>query len=46
VANVLKECERMYEDVWRRAVKVNQDVYEGEVEMEWRMEDVAAAFRK
>jgi len=46
VAKVLKECEKMYEDVWNRAVIINQDVYDNEVEIEWRMEDVAAGFRK
>ncbi|KAF2812111.1 uncharacterized protein BDZ99DRAFT_412632 [Mytilinidion resinicola] len=46
VAKVLKECEKMYEDIWNRAVRVNQEVYSSEVEIEWRMEDVAAGFRK
>ncbi|OCK76882.1 hypothetical protein K432DRAFT_334895 [Lepidopterella palustris CBS 459.81] len=46
VAKVLKECEKKYGEVWERTVEVNQEVYGGEVEVEWRVEDVAAGFRR
>lgn len=46
VAKVLKECEQKYIDVWERAVQVNQDVYAGEVEIEWKREDVSSGFRR
>jgi len=46
VAKVLKECEQKYIDVWERSVQVNQDVYAGEVEIEWKREDVSSGFRR
>lgn len=46
VAKVLKECEQMYIDVWERAVQINQDVYAGEVEIEWKREDIPSGFRR
>lgn len=46
VFKVLKECEKKYDDVYNRTVLINQDVYSGEVEMDWTSNDVSAAFRK
>ena len=46
VNKVLRECESRYDDVTARVEHVNQVVYEGSLEIEWRREDVAAAFRK
>lgn len=46
VAKVLKECEQKYIDVWERSVQVNQDVYAGEVEIEWKREDVSSGFKR
>jgi len=46
VAKVLKECERYYVDVSDRVNKIAQDVYGGEVEVDWREQDVGSWFRK
>ncbi|CAI6326210.1 unnamed protein product [Periconia digitata] len=46
VFKVLKECEKRYTDVHDRIVRVNQDVYSGEVESDWGASEVTAAFRR
>lgn len=46
VFKVLKECEKKYDNVYDRTIRINQDVYSGEVEMDWSSNDIAAAFRK
>ena len=46
VGKVLRECESRYNDVTGRVELVATDVYEGSLDMEWRREDVAAAFRR
>ncbi|ORY12862.1 exocyst complex component Sec3-domain-containing protein [Clohesyomyces aquaticus] len=46
VFKVLKECEQKYSNVYERTVHINQDVYTGEVEMDWGPGEVAAAFRR
>lgn len=46
VLKVLQECERRYEDAWDRTRRIIDTVYEGQLEIEWRKEDVAAVFRK
>ena len=46
VCKVLRECEARYNDVTSRVESVAKDVYEGSLEMDWRREDVAAAFRR
>ena len=46
VFKVLKECERRYMDVYERSVKISQDVYGGEVEVDWVLKDVDMAFRR
>ncbi|KAL8661516.1 MAG: hypothetical protein Q9202_005525 [Teloschistes flavicans] len=46
VATVLRECEKRYLDVGERTRRLVREVYEGGLEVEWRDEDVGAAFRK
>ncbi|KAL5451088.1 hypothetical protein PMIN06_006358 [Paraphaeosphaeria minitans] len=46
VFKVLKECEKKYNNVYDRAIHINQDVYSGEVEMVWTLNDVSTAFRR
>lgn len=46
VQKVLKECENRYYSVGDRAARIVQDVYEGSLEVEWKREDVSAAFRR
>ena len=46
ISKVCKECEGKYLDVLDRVGKVVQDVYEGSLEVEWRREDIVAAFRR
>lgn len=46
VFKVLKECEKKYMAVSDRMVAINQDVYGGEVEIDWGTSEVSAAFRR
>ncbi|KAH3985315.1 hypothetical protein HBH70_046860 [Parastagonospora nodorum] len=46
VFKVLKECEKKYNNVHERTVRINQDVYTGEVEIDWGTTEVASAFRR
>lgn len=46
VMKVCKECEARYLDIVERVSKAVREVYEGTLEVEWRREDVVAAFRK
>ncbi|KAJ4371235.1 hypothetical protein N0V83_004452 [Neocucurbitaria cava] len=46
VFKVLKECEKKYIEVSERMVTINQDVYAGEVEIDWGSSEVNAAFRR
>ncbi|KAF2197886.1 hypothetical protein GQ43DRAFT_402093 [Delitschia confertaspora ATCC 74209] len=46
VLKVLKECERGYAEVLERTLAINQGVYNNEVEMDWGMGEVGAAFRR
>lgn len=46
VWKVLKECERSYVRVCERLGVINQDVYAGEVEVDWGVREVEAAFRR
>ncbi|KAF1845227.1 uncharacterized protein K460DRAFT_405495 [Cucurbitaria berberidis CBS 394.84] len=46
VFKVLKECEKKYLDMSERMVTINQDVYAGEVEIDWGSNEVNAAFRR
>ncbi|PVI05151.1 hypothetical protein DM02DRAFT_517359 [Periconia macrospinosa] len=46
VFKVLKECEKRYTEMRDRMVRVNQDVYSGEVDSDWGANEVTAAFRR
>lgn len=46
VFKVLKECEKKYVSLSERMVTINQDVYAGEVEIDWAASEVNAAFRR
>ncbi|KAJ5746566.1 hypothetical protein N7520_011748 [Penicillium odoratum] len=46
VLKVLRECEQRYEQAYDRTRHIIDTVYEGQLELEWRKEDVAAMFRK
>ncbi|KAF1829147.1 hypothetical protein BDW02DRAFT_651582 [Decorospora gaudefroyi] len=46
VFKVLKECEKTYMKVSERMMTINQDVYSGEVEIDWGSKEVDAAFRR
>ncbi|KAL8783463.1 MAG: hypothetical protein Q9213_004600 [Squamulea squamosa] len=46
VNTVLRACENKYLGIGERTRGLVKDVYEGSVEVEWRDEDVVAAFRK
>ncbi|KAJ4408345.1 hypothetical protein N0V91_003349 [Didymella pomorum] len=46
VFKVLKECERKYIGVSERVQRINQDVYQGEVEVDWGTSEVQSAFRR
>lgn len=44
VLKVFKECEDKYEDVYERTVRINQDIYTGEVDIDWGKNEIKAAF--
>ena len=46
VAKVLHECEERYLDVLDRTTKIVREVYEGQMEVEFKREDVSTAFRR
>ena len=46
VQKVLRECEKMYASIHERTVRIAQEVYEPILEVEWKREDVGAAFRR
>jgi hypothetical protein len=46
VFKVLKECEKKYNNINDRMVRINQDVYAGEVEIDWGINEVASSFRR
>lgn len=46
VSKVLRECETRYTDVTSRVERLIRDVYDGSLEMEWRREDIVAAFKR
>lgn len=46
VGKVLRECEGRYNQVTSRVEAVARDVYEGSLEIDYKREDVAAAFRR
>ncbi|KAL1957420.1 hypothetical protein VTO42DRAFT_5988 [Malbranchea cinnamomea] len=46
VAKVLKECEARYSNIHDRARRIFEQVYEGQLELEWRMEEAVAIFKR
>ncbi|KAK2744090.1 hypothetical protein FQN55_006958 [Onygenales sp. PD_40] len=46
VVKVLKECEIRYSDVHDRMRHIIAQVYEGQMELEWRKEEAVAMFRR
>ncbi|MCJ1379699.1 hypothetical protein MMC17_002801 [Xylographa soralifera] len=46
VQKVLRECEERYVSVYDRTGRIVADVYEGGLEVEFKREDVASAFRR
>ena len=46
IVKVCRECEGRYLGVGERISKVNKEVYEGSLEVEWKREDIVSAFRK
>lgn len=46
VLKVLRECEKRYDNAHDRTRHLIDTVYEGQLELEWRKEDVVAMFRK
>ncbi|EOA91743.1 uncharacterized protein SETTUDRAFT_178171 [Exserohilum turcica Et28A] len=46
VFKVLKECEKTYMKVSERMMTINQDVYSGEVEIDWGSKEIDAAFKR
>lgn len=46
VLKVLRECENRYEDVHARTRRIIDTVYEGQLDLEWRKEDIVSMFRK
>ena len=46
VQKVLRECENQYGSIHDRTLRIANEVYEPSLEVEWKREDVAAAFRR
>lgn len=46
VLKVLRECEKRYDNAHDRTRHLIDTVYEGQLDLEWRKEDVVAMFRK
>lgn len=46
VLKVLRECEGRYANVQDRMRHIIETVYEGQLEMDWRMDEVVSMFRK
>lgn len=46
VIKVLRECEQRYEDAYDRTRRIIDTVYEGQLDLDWRKDEVAAMFRK
>ncbi|KAF9885772.1 hypothetical protein FE257_012354 [Aspergillus nanangensis] len=46
VLKVVRECEGRYTEAYDRTRRVLHLVYEGQLELEWRMEEVMAMFKK
>lgn len=46
VVKVVQACEQRYESIYNRCRRVINTVYEGQLELGWRMEDIIPALRK
>jgi hypothetical protein len=46
VVKVLRECENRYEDTYDRTRRIIDDVYEGQLDLDWRKEETLSMFRK
>jgi exocyst complex component 1 len=46
VSKVLRELESRYGLVWERATRISEVVYENSLEVEWKREELAIAFRR
>ncbi|KAJ5601260.1 hypothetical protein N7510_010794 [Penicillium lagena] len=46
VLKVLRACEARYEDAYDRTKRIIDSVYEGQLELEWRKEELQTMFRK
>lgn len=46
VVKVLRECEDRYIDILERTLAIVRDVYEGQLEVEFKKEELVSAFRK
>ena len=46
VAKVVKECEARYANIYDRAHRIFQEVYEGQMDLDWRKEEAASLFKR
>lgn len=46
VVKVLRECENRYENTYDRTRQIIEDVYEGQLDLDWRKEETLSMFRK
>lgn len=46
ISKVLKECQNRYENISARVDRISREVYDGSLEVEWKKEDVIAAFKR
>lgn len=46
ITKVLQQVEQRYADIEERVKKISQDVYDGEISLEWTFADIASAFRR
>lgn len=46
VIKVLRECENRYENTYDLTRKIIEDVYEGQLDLDWRKEETLSMFRK
>ena len=46
VGKVMRECEGRYLNILERVHRVVAEVYEGDLEVDWRREDITGAFRR
>lgn len=46
VAKMMRECEARYSNIYDRAHIIFKEVYEGQMDLDWRKEEAAALFRR